>query len=107
MEITRYTPGNGQGSIQAYVSFYIPQWKLHLNDMRLILSKQGHRFLAAPSKKYEDENGEAKYAPFFCFDKEMDQRFQKSAKEAIEEYAKKLAEPVVNETVEQVEDLPF
>ena|GEM_PF-1583670 len=106
MEIVRYTRGTGDGPIQAYISFYIPQWGLYLNDMRLIRSKNGGSFLSAPSRKYEDENKETKYAPYFSFDKERSERFQKAAKNVIDEYVKKQMEQT-HVSTDNDRDLPF
>jgi len=87
MEVTRYKSMEGDGPVVAFVSLKVPQWGLHLNDCRLIRSKNGGFFIGFPSKKYEAE-GETKYAPYVWFEKEVSEKFQKAARDAIDEYVK-------------------
>ena len=89
MEVLRYQSANSDsGSLVAWVDFRIPNWGLNLFDCRLMRGRNGGFFIAFPSKKYE-KDGETKYAPYFWFDKEVTERFQKSARQAIDEYVKR------------------
>lgn len=100
MKVTRYQKV-GSDSLIAYVSFHIPQWDLYLSDCKLILGKNGQQFIAYPSKSYQ-KDGETKYSPYFCFGKEMHERFQKNAREAIEKYAAEQAQESTLQT-----EVPF
>ena len=90
MKVTNYTSIN-KDQLVAYFSLYIEQWGMYLNDCKLIRTKTGGMFVGFPNKKYE-KDGETKYSPYFCFDKEVNERFQKAARAAIDEYVKQNAE---------------
>jgi len=87
MEVTHYRSAEGNGPTIAYVCFKIPEWGLHLNGCSLIRARSGGRFISFPSKKYQ-KDGEDKYAPYFGFDRLVGERFQKTAKAAIDEWVK-------------------
>lgn len=87
MDVVRYTQVNGDGPTVAFVSLKIPQWGVTFNDCRVIRGKEGQFFIGFPSRKYEVE-GETKYSPYVWFDKEVSERFQKGAREAIDTYVK-------------------
>lgn len=92
IEVTKYTPTNNEnGSIIAFVSFKIPNLGLHLNDCRLIRSRNGGFFIGFPGKKYEND-GETKYAPYYYFEGDLKDRFQKQAREAIDKWVKENTE---------------
>jgi len=88
MEVTRYKSMENDGPVVAFFSLKIPKWGMTLNDCRLIRTKNGGFFVGFPSKKYED-NGKTKYSPYVWLEKEVSERFQKAAKEAIDEYVKR------------------
>lgn len=85
MKVTRYTAVTDHGLVEAYLNIYIEEWGLHLNDLRVIKKHDGGHFIGYPGKKYE-KHGETKYAPYFSWDKESNDRFQSSVKKAIEMY---------------------
>ena len=84
LQVIKYTSYE-KDNLAAFVSFYIPEWGLYLNDCRLIRKKNGGFFIGFPSKKIE---GEEKYSPYFMFDKEKNERFRKAAIEAIDKWVK-------------------
>lgn len=86
MDVTKYKPGKPGGSVIAYVSFFVPEWGLHLNNMVFVRSRTGHTFFSPPSRSYQNESGETKYAYHFFFEKSVSERFQDAAKRAVEEY---------------------
>jgi len=86
MNITSYRSVNKDNLI-AYFSLYVEKWGIYLNNCSLIRGRNGGTFIGFPSQKYE-KDGETKYAPHFCFDKEVNERFQLAAKKAIDEYVK-------------------
>ncbi len=83
LEITEYVSIKDKGSIVGFVSFYIPEWKLHLRDCKMIRKQNGGFFIGFPSKKVNEN-----YVPYFSFDKEVNEKFQESAKKAIDLYIK-------------------
>ena len=103
MEITYYTP-NTEGNVAAYLGVRIPMWGMTINDCREIKTKKGGRFIALPSRRYE-ENGETKYYPIISFDTKIAERFQTSVKKAIEEHLKKQNQQ--QETADNDDGLPF
>jgi len=88
MEVTRYKSMENDGPVVAFFSLKIPKWGMTLNDCRLIRTKNGGFFVGFPSKKYED-NGETKYSPYIWLEKDVSERFQTAAKEAIDAYVKR------------------
>jgi DNA-binding cell septation regulator SpoVG len=108
MEVTRYKGMENDGPVVAFFSMKIPKWGMTLNDCRLIRTKNGGFFVGFPCKKYED-NGETKYSPYIWLDKEVSERFQKAAKEAIDEYVKKSQpqEPANGRPVQSDDGCPF
>jgi len=106
MEVTRYTSMKNDGPVVAFLNLFIPQWGLHLNDCRLIRTKNGGFFVGFPSKKYEAE-GETKYAPYVFFEKEVSEKFQKGAREAIDKYVANQKEPQHVQPVQSDDGCPF
>lgn len=89
IHVKNYKECKNDGVVLAYIDFTIPEWGIHLNQCKLIRAEQGGKFIGFPCKKYEVE-GETKYAPFFCFDKDHNAKFQKAALDAISNYKKNL-----------------
>ena len=82
MKVIKYVPGPEGTSIAAFVDFYIPEWKLHLCQCKVIKSKKGGWFVAAPARKTDG----GIYDPYFRFDKAAQERFDESARKSIEAY---------------------
>lgn len=89
IQVKSYYPTNDPSSnVVALVNFFIPEWGLHLNGCKLIRKKNGGFFVAYPSKKVEKENSEPQYHPYFCFEKDKNDRFQSSSQKAIDAHIK-------------------
>lgn len=86
LQIKNYTRNlDSNSNVVAFVSFYIPEWRLHLNSCKYIRSKNGGFFIGFPSKEKDD-----KYYPYFCFEGDASKRFQDSARKLIEEHLAKM-----------------
>lgn len=87
IKIKNYFPIRDEtSSTVALVNFLIPEWGLHMNGCKLIRKKNGGFFVSYPSKKVEKDGQEPQYIPYFCFDKEKNDRFQSAAQKAIQDY---------------------
>lgn len=102
--VTQYKRNENNGSqVVAYVSFCIAEWGLHLNNCKYIRSKKGGFFIGFPSKKVEGKDNE--YFPFFYFEGEARNRFQESAKKAIENYIAKLQSQSEDQNNDQAQNV--
>lgn len=86
IEITKYVSYE-QGNLLGFVSFFIREWGLYLNDCRIIKKKDRGFFIDYPCKK--NAESQERYSPYFHFDQMTNERFQKAAIKAVEEWVKK------------------
>jgi DNA-binding cell septation regulator SpoVG len=88
MEITYYTKMTDEASsVKAEFGVKIPEWKLVLNRLKLIRSKNGGYFVTAPSMKKDE-----KYEPYWDFiDSEHKRRFFDAALKVVEKHIANLA----------------
>jgi len=95
-------------NILAHFEVYIPKWGLTLKKMSLRKTKNGGEFVAFPTEKYE-QNGEAKYAYYYFFDKEVGTKFQDAVKKLVHEELAKLQPSVQMPDLAKSfeEELPF
>ena len=102
-----YKRVQNNSSILAEFGIKIVKWGLTFYKMKLIQGKNGGTFITGPSEKYKDFNtGEEKYAKFWSFDKEQDEKFQKEVKRFVEEYIAALPKEEVSQQPLD-EDAPF
>ena len=74
-----------KGGLQGIVNLKITKLCLIFNKCK-IFKKENRRFIGLPSEMYE-KDGVKKYSPLVLFDdKEMSERFNRQALEAIDEY---------------------
>ncbi len=106
MEITKYTPGNGNGALKAFFSIRIPEWRMTINNCKLITTKDGGSFVSLPSYSYEKE-GEKKYSPHIWLDKDVMEKFQSSAKKCLDEYLTIHPESINVKSKSEPDDYPF
>lgn len=92
IKVKNYTSNqDNNSSVVGFVSFFIPEWGLHLNSCKYIRNKDGGFFIGFPSKEKDD-----KFFPYFCFEGNAGKRFQEAAKKAIEDHISKLSEPEID-----------
>jgi DNA-binding cell septation regulator SpoVG len=104
MRVVSYKKPDTEGSILAFVSLEIEQWKMIIHNCKLIRTKNGHTFVSLP--QYSQEvNGERKYFPYVEFSKEADKRFQEAAKKSINDYALKHQRQTSPQPTQQ--EIPF
>ncbi len=90
-----------KGSLQGFADFYVEKWGCELTGCSLYM-KDGRRWVNLPSKEYQNEQGETKYAPVIRFrKKEHFEAFVNACKKAIDDYCAK--QPVE----EKPKDQPF
>ena len=87
MKVTYYKQNEStNSSVVGYFGLHLEKMDMYLSKMKYIRNKNGGFFVAFPSEKYTNKDGEEKYSPYFCFAKATNERFQSSAKKALEEY---------------------
>lgn len=102
LKVKNYSPlEESTSGVVAFVNFFIPEWGLHMNGCKLIRKKNGGFFVSYPSKKVEKDGAEPTYIPYFCFEKEKNDRFQSAAQKAIQEHLK------TKQNTPNQEELPF
>lgn len=80
MEIHNFRVVNHK-TIKASFNVYIPEFGLYLNKMKLFSTQNG-KFVNAPSELYE-KDGEKKYFPYYCFEKERNKKFNEKVMELL------------------------
>jgi len=104
-EILNYRKVQNGSSIISEFSVKITKWGLTFFKLKQIQAKNGGSFIAGPSEKYKNAQGEEKYSKYWMFDKETDERFQTAVKRALEEF---LADrPDVETKRNMDEEVPF
>lgn len=89
IQVSKYIPCAKEGSnVVAIVSFYIPEWNLHLHQSTYIRSPKGGFFVGFPSRKFT-KDGKDYYNKYYDFEGSTKERFQSAAKKAIDEYIEK------------------
>lgn len=81
IEVTDFVRVKDKAPLIGLASFYIPKLKLHLRECKIIQKFDGDFYVAYPSKKMG-----INYTFLFCFEEDMNIRFQESAKKAIHSY---------------------
>ena len=95
-----------KGTLLGYADLYIPKTGLEIYGCSLY-QKDGKRWINFPSKEYQDEVGQKKFAPMLRFrDKAHMEGFTKIAKEAIEKKCAEMGQSF-QEPSYQDEEVPF
>lgn len=90
IECTRYK-SHKKGCLQGFADFYLPKWGVEIMGFSLYM-KDGKRWMKMPSKEYENELGEKKFAPVIRFrDNDHMDAFSNEAKKAIDKWCKENA----------------
>jgi len=84
MNVTYYNKSQQQGSVIATFGISIPEWHMVINNLAIIKAKSGGWFIVLPTYKRRDEE---KWSKIIVFDREAQNKFCTSAKEAVEKYA--------------------
>ena len=84
MKITYYRKDQDQGVLIATVGVQIDQWHMTINNISILKGKSGW-FITLPSYKNKETD---EWEKVIEFPPEIQQRFLKSIRELIEEYAK-------------------
>lgn len=77
-----------KGMLQGFADLNIPKWGAEMKGCKLFM-KNGKRWVTPPSKEFENEKGEKKYALCLKFlTKELADAFSHQAIEAIDHFCK-------------------
>jgi len=97
------------GHLQGFADFFVPKWGMEIYGCSLY-SKDGRRWINFPSRKYQNPEGETKYAPYFRFpDPKHFEAFIEQAKHAIDKWCQENAnnDPEFPDSSPDVEECPF
>jgi DNA-binding cell septation regulator SpoVG len=92
-----------QGSVRGFPTLELQQVGMTIRGISLMEGEDGKRWLAMPSRRYQDREGATKYDPYIRFTDNAYAAFQKAALKAIDDFLKaQNPEPPVPD-----DDIPF
>lgn len=86
VEIENYRQQPIGGTVQAIFDIWLPNIKLRFRNWKLIQTKKGHKFVAAPAFAVDGIEGKKDFIPYVEFEKERAADFNKTVLEKLKEF---------------------